>query len=712
MTDSKSIQDIDRNSPSATIPESPVEGPMPAPVLEPPIGILLVDDEVNNLLVLESILGNPQYKLVRAETVDQALFALIHEDFALMVLDVQMPVMSGFELAAMIKKRRKTANLPIIFLTAHYGESEHVLEGYETGAVDYLHKPVNPIILRSKVAVFAELYRRNREIVSMNRALTEEVGERRRIQSQLIELNNQLEDRVEERTCELQSTNLALIASEQQSERAQRAGKVGVWDWNIRSGQGTWSRTAWDIFGLQGHSGMVSRDTWLNCIHPLDRDEALRKFEAATKSGEYHDEFRLALPDHKLTWVEAVGAVDFEDGEPVRMLGAIRDITDKKLVEHKLIEANKLKDQFLAMLGHELRNPLAPIRNAVSILRESGAKPQQLHWCLDVLDRQATQLTRIVDDLLDISRISRGIVRMECTELDLGLAIRHAIEACRPLVESRQQILHVQMPPETVWINGNLARLTQIVANLINNASKYSEPQGRIWLELEIATADRILAILKVRDEGRGFEAEKKDQLFELFYQVDSTLDRAEGGLGIGLALVRNLTLLHGGSVDAISRGLGMGSEFIVRLPCTVEPARPTVVDPVPPARENVCARILVVDDNHDSLDSMAMLLRFRGHHVTEATDGLEAVAKALQDFPEIIVMDIGLPGLNGYEACRKIRESGLDETLIIAMTGFGQAQDRDCALSSGFDAHLVKPVNVREIMSLIDNHLSHVRAD
>lgn len=558
-----------------------------------PIGILLVDDEPKNLTVLESILADPQYKLVRAETVDQALLALIEDEFALIVLDIQMPGMSGFELASMIKQRRKTADLPIIFLTAHYSQDQHILEGYGTGAVDYLHKPVNSTILRSKVAVFAELYRKNRENLQANRALLNEIAERRHVQSQLQRLNNELEARVNERTFALSGTN-----------------------------------------------------------------EALRESE------------------------------------------------------RRLAAANQLKDQFLAMLGHELRNPLAPIRNVVSILREGGADAKHLKWCCDVLDRQAEQLARIVNDLLDVSRVSQGKIQLERKCLDLSIAIRQAIETARPLIDIRRQTLTVRLPDHPVWVHGDRTRLAQVIGNLLNNAAKYTDEGGLIWLELDAQAGPAAEAVIRVRDNGRGFDPKAADSLFELFYQADTNIDRAAGGMGIGLALVRNLVQLHGGSVEASSLGADQGSEFTVRLPCLSQEVAQSDAAPISESTPPYSARILVVDDNRDSARSMSFLLELRGHKVSIATDGYSAVEYAVRDRPEMVIMDIGLPGINGYDACRLMRQGGLERQLIVAMTGYGQSQDRQQSLEAGFDEHLVKPVDILVIQQVLDDYLARQRAE
>jgi signal transduction histidine kinase len=541
-----------------------------------PINILLVDDEPKNLTVLETILSDPGYRLVTAQTADQALLALVAEEFALIVLDIQMPGMNGFELAQMIKQRKKTAGVPIIFLTAYYSEDQHVLEGYETGAVDYLHKPVNPTILRSKVAVFAELHRKTRESVIVNRALMAEVAERRRIQKELMALNNELEQRVAERTAELR-------------------------------------------------------------------------------------------------------------------------------------EADRRKDEFLAMLAHELRNPLAPIRNAVQILRLRAPNDPNLASVRDMIERQVVHLVRLVDDLLDVSRVSRGKIQLRKERLDLAAAVRQAEEMCRPLISARRHELTVTLPEQPVHVEGDFTRLTQVIANLLNNAAKYTDEGGKVWLTLEKA-ADR--AVFRVRDNGRGLDAEALKGLFNLFYQADRNLDRAGGGLGLGLSLVRSLVQMHGGTVEAFSAGRGKGSEFVVCLPCLpTPPPAPGVAVPDPQAPAGRSVRVLVVDDNHDSARSMAVLLELDGHDVVLAHDGKDAVEVALRERPDLVLLDIGLPGLNGYQACQAMRAGGLKDTLIVAMTGYGQDEDRRRSQQAGFDAHHVKPMELDAIRALLAQRIGGEQA-
>jgi CheY-like chemotaxis protein len=313
-----------------------------------------------------------------------------------------------------------------------------------------------------------------------------------------------------------------------------------------------------------------------------------------------------------------------------------------------------------------------------------------------MIERQVTHLVRLVDDLLDVSRVSRGKIQLQKVPLDLAAVVLQAIETSRPIIDSRQHNLTVTLPPEPVRVDGDFVRLAQVVTNLLNNAAKYTDDRGQIWLTVEKATSEK--AVIKVRDTGRGIDPAALPVLFNLFYQADRNLDRSEGGLGIGLALVKSLVEMHGGAIDAYSAGRGKGSEFTVTLPLLRElpPPIPSESSRSSPA---VCpTRILVVDDNRDAADTLALLLKTAGHEVWTAHDGKQAVELALRERPAVVIMDIGLPGLDGYQACHALREAGLTDARIIAITGYGRDEDRRLSRESGFDAHLVKPVDLQAL--------------
>ena len=540
------------------------------------VNILIVDDEPRNLTVLETVLNDPGYRLVRATSGDEALLALMAEEFAVLVLDVRMPGMNGFELAQLVKERRKTARIPIIFLTAYYNEDHHLLEGYGTGAVDYLHKPVNPSVLRSKVSVFAELHRRGRALEAANRMLLGEVAERRRAEARLSELNESLDRRVMERT---------------------------------------------------------------------------------------------------------------------------RDLEDS---EARLLDAHRRKDEFLATLAHELRNPLAPVRNAVELLKRGSADGRRVTWASELIDRQVRSLSRLIDDLMDVSRINRGRIELRREVIALNDALTDALEAIRPLAQDSGHELAVLLPDRKLLVEADRTRLAQAFTNLLNNAVKYTDSGGRIEVAV-LVEKDQV--VVSFRDSGIGIPPERLDDVFEMFSQVESALSRSRGGLGIGLSLTQRLVQMHGGSIKAYSEGVGRGSRFMVTLPLS-SAAAPTAPEPTaaPQAAPGRGLRVLVADDNVDAAETLAALLSEMGHEVCEVHDGEAAVQAAATFDPHLLLLDIGMPRMTGYEACARIRRlPGGERRTLVAVTGWGQPQDLKRSEEAGFDRHLVKPIDPQLLGPLME---------
>ncbi len=384
-------------------------------------------------------------------------------------------------------------------------------------------------------------------------------------------------------------------------------------------------------------------------------------------------------------------------------------IENSNLVE-ALKESDRRKDEFLAVLAHELRNPLAPVRNAVEIMRAKAPPVAELKWAGDIIDRQVEQMTRLVDDLLDVSRISRGTIDLRIERIELSRVVADAVESCRPLIERRGHALSVILPPEPLFLNADPTRLAQILLNLLNNSAKYTERGGRIWLT---ATCEGAQVEIRVRDTGVGISASTLPRVFEMFTQVDRDLERSQGGLGIGLTLVKRLVESHGGTVEAHSPGLGKGSEFIVRLPVAADgPAHeaPRVGDREEEEPRTLPShRILVVDDNRDAADSLAMILQMMGHEVGIAYDGVEAERRAAELQPSIVLLDLGLPKLNGYEVARRIKGTRTGDVVLVALTGWGQAEDRRRTREAGFDFHLTKPVESDALNTLLgDAHALH----
>ena len=369
--------------------------------------------------------------------------------------------------------------------------------------------------------------------------------------------------------------------------------------------------------------------------------------------------------------------------------------------EEALKDADRRKDEFLATLAHELRNPLAPVRNAVEILRMKGPDIPELHWARDIIDRQTQAMARLIDDLMDISRINLGKLKLKREQVELANIVQGAIETSRPLIENMGHELTMTLPPGLVIVDADRTRLAQVFLNLLNNAAKYTERGGRIDLRAELQGSD---VVVSVTDSGIGIPADKLPTIFEMFSQVEGALSRSQGGLGIGLCLVKRLVEMHGGSVEAQSGGPGQGSEFVVRLPIVVEQTYPRQAsDDGDKAQPTSDLRILVVDDNRDAAESLAMLLKMMGNNIHTAHDGEEAVTAAREFQPNVVLCDIGLPKLNGYEACRQMKAQAWDKNMIlIAVTGWGQDDDRRKSEAAGFDHHMVKPVDPQALMKLL----------
>jgi CheY-like chemotaxis protein/two-component sensor histidine kinase len=367
-----------------------------------------------------------------------------------------------------------------------------------------------------------------------------------------------------------------------------------------------------------------------------------------------------------------------------------------------LSEAARRKDEFLAMLAHELRNPLAPLSNAVHVLRQARGDGEAVRSASEMLERQVRQMTRLVDDLLDMSRITQGKIELRKERVELAPLLEQAVDAARPLYKSMNHQLTVSAPAEPVHLDADPMRLAQVVGNLLTNAAKFTDKGGHVWLTLE---REGPLAAIRVRDNGIGIAAEQRPRLFEMFVQADTSLERSRDGLGIGLTLVKTLVEMHGGAVEVHSDGLGHGSEFVVRLPVLEEERPPAARAPAARPAPTPSLRILIVDDNEDGAESLALLLQLGGHETHTAHDGLEAVEAAERLLPDVVLLDIGLPGLNGYEVCHRIRGTPWGRDLmIVAVTGWGQDVDRRRSREAGFDTHIVKPVDHDALLKLLSS--------
>ena len=508
------------------------------------VNILLVDDQPAKLLTYETILSGLGETLIRASSATEALECLLKQEIAVVLVDVCMPDLDGYELAGMIRQHPRFQQTSIIFVSAILMTDLDRIRGYECGAVDYVPVPVVPEILRAKVSVFADLYRKTRA---------------------LERLNAELEQRVRERTAALEATTLSLQ------------------------------------------------------------------------------------------------------------------------------EADRRKDEFLAMVAHELRNPLAPIRTAAQLLKVKELADVHQVRARDIIERQVEHLVCLIDDLLDVSRITRGVITLRREPVLVGAIVARAVEGIRHAIDARQHEFRIELSDELLAVEGDKTRLVQVLGNLLHNAAKFTDTGGRIVLKVE---RDGRHVAIRVKDTGVGISQQELPRVFDLFTRVHPTTEPGEG-LGIGLALVRRLVEMHGGTVSAQSDGLGHGSEFVVTLPLVVVHNVSQGEKVQSPALPVVSARrIMVADDNHDSAEALATLLQLHGHEVRVAHDGVEALRTGETFMPDVLLLDLGMPKMDGYETARLARAQPWGTSvMIIALTGWGQERDRQRTAEAGFDAHLIKPV-------------------
>ncbi len=464
----------------------------------------------------------------------------------------------------------------------------------------------------------------------------------------------------------------------------------------------SWNESAERLFG---YSAQETIGQSITMLIPADRRDEEAEILNRLKRGERVDHFdtiRIRKDRSPVPISLTISPVRDSGGRIVGASKIARDITSRKETEAALKEADRRKDVFLATLAHELRNPLAPIRNALQILMAKGPPDPELQWARGVIDRQVQQMARLLEDLLDVSRISQNKLELRKERVELAAVVEAALETSRPLIEAGGHEFTVTLPPEPIHLEADPVRLAQVFANLLNNAAKYTEEGGRIWLAAERQGSE---VAVSVKDTGIGITPKMLPRVFEVFTQSKRALVRSQGGLGIGLSLVKGLVELHGGSIEARSDGPGQGSEFVVRLPVAgeklvQEPARAGEDEQPKPVTK---CRILIADDNRDSADSLAMLLKIKGYEVGTAYDGEQAVEAAEALRPDVALLDIGMPNLNGYDACRRIREQPWGQGMfLIALTGWGQEEDRRRTEEAGFDQHMVKPVDPAALMKLL----------
>lgn len=614
--------------------------------------IVLADDNADMRIYVRDLLA-PFYQVEAVADGMQALEAVRREPPALLLSDVMMPNLDGFGLLKRVRAERELQGVPTILLSARAGEESRV-EGLDAGADDYLVKPFAARELLARVGALIEL--------------------------------TQLRQAGEERL------RLAI-------EGAQMA----TWDLNLKTGQAYASSTHFKALGLEARrDGITSYQEWRDRLHPDDAHRIEAEFTAAAAQRSiHHAEYRIIRADTgEIRWLSAFARFLGEEGTaPQRAVSISLDITDRMSAEEGMRTADRRKDEFLATLAHELRNPLAPIRNAAKILGVENLERKQLAWCREVIQRQTEHMALLLDDLLDVSRVTLGRLQLKKEPIELTKLIDSAFETARPLIETRRHRLTLSLPDAPVLLEVDPLRIAQVLANLLTNAAKYMDPGGDIVL----AVRKRGNGVeISVKDTGIGLESADLEQVFTMFSQVSSALDRSQGGLGIGLALVRGLVTLHGGTIRAQSEGAGRGSEFIVELPGLVVPET-QLSAPSMLVKSQKTWRILVADDNRDAADSLAMLFELSGHEIRIANNGAEAITIAEAFQPHAAFIDIGMPVLNGYEVARRIRQHSWGAGVrLVALTGWGQEENKRQAERSGFDRHVIKPVDPDQLDNLL----------
>jgi PAS domain S-box-containing protein len=508
---------------------------------------------------------------------------------------------------------------------------------------------------------------------------------------------------------EVQSRSRALEASEKLYRAIGESINYGVW---VADAEGRAIYISDSYLRLVGVTReQAANDGWSAALHPDDVEDTLAAWKECARSGStWYREHRVLGADGRYHAILAQGVpIRDESGRIERWAGINLDISRLKNTERALIEADRRKDEFLATLAHELRNPLAPIRNAVRILESDAADERQRKWGREVIARQVSRMSLLLDDLLDVSRITRGQLELKRDYVDLRTVVNVAVETARPLLDAKRHHFTCSLPSGPLKLDADPLRVSQIVGNLLTNAAKYTDPEGHIELDVRVENGELVIS---VRDDGIGLAPEVIPGLFTMFSQVNSAIDRAEGGLGIGLALVKGLVSLHGGRVEARSEGLGHGSEFTVVLPHRVlAPADPAQSEPeTQAANANAVrrARVLVVDDNRDAAESLGLVLGLSGFEVTTAFGGTEALEIGARERPQAVILDIGMPGMSGHEVARRMRlEAWGRHAALVALTGWGQDQDKQAARAAGFDAHLTKPVDPAAVERVLSELLA-----
>src|SRR5262245_24222135 len=669
------------------------------------VKFLLVDDLEENLLALEALLRREGLELLKARSGAEALELLLAHDFALALLDVQMPGMNGFELAELMRGTERTRRVPIIFLTAVATDERRRFRGLEAGAVDFLIKPIDPQALRTKAEVFYELYRQRQEVIRQRDELR---------------------------------------ASEERLRLALEAAIAGSFDWDISTNRVVWSAEQYTMLGYKPFSIEPTYENWRSRVHPDDIDRVEAEVAEAIRQRRDRDidmVFRIISADGATKWVNGRRHTFYDQtGRAVRQVGVMIDITERKRAEEereRLLAREKLareqaeaatrsKDEFLAIVSHELRSPLNAIIGYNRMLRENHEDSESLKKSCDTIERNARVQLQLIEDLLDSARIISGKLRLEIGPIDIASVVNDALDVVRMAAEAKGVELCAKLDPGREMITGDAARLQQVIWNLLSNAIKFTPEGGRVELKVG-RDAERVRII--IGDTGRGISAELLPYVFDRFRQSDSSASRRQGGLGLGLALVKSLVELHGGEVKAESEGEGRGATFTITLPLAARSGLAVAEAPALAARAGAIrvdgaiplpgdaplagVRALVVDDQEEARVTLSNFLSGCGAVITTVSSGAEAL-EVLSDppdgaRPDVLVCDIAMPDEDGYATLRRVRalehERGMapsQQIPAIALTAMTKSEDRLRALDAGFKMHVAKPVEPAELVVVI----------
>ncbi len=687
-----------------------------APVDSKVENILLIDDLPENLLVYQTILEELGQNLMIARSGEEALKLLLKHDFAVILLDVNMPTMDGFETAFLIRRRRKSARTPIIFLTA-FTDEVGMIQSYANGAVDYLPTPVVPEVLKAKVRVFIELsqMRRQAALQTEERVRREAAEEAARDSAFLVKAGEDLTRAQSQLELLRALVQLPLPYLSDASIAWVKKDEIGVdrvecsavadqqmWDGlsEINITDLPWLKKAAEEVFVTGEVHYMNKVP-TSSVHS-DITPAIGSVIILPLVVKGQAKGCLVLVRHRSSTAYQLNDIPLANDLAYRVGVVLENV----MLMEKIQEADRRKDEFLGMLAHELRNPLGPIYNAIQLQKLIRPEDPRMADLRDIIDRQARHMSRLIDDLLDATRLAHGKILLRKERCDLNRIVHQTVADYRAIIEASGLQLTMSGSKVPVWINGDPTRLVQAIGNLLHNANKFTKAGGTISVSFEINKKEK-MARITVADTGIGIEPKMLSCIFGAFRQAEQGLDRTRGGLGLGLALVKGLVELHNGKVHAASPGADRGAEFIILLP--IEHVENTKVrnDSFTPWNSDKKFRVLVIEDNRDAASSAKMLLHLAGHDVQTAATALVGLETARIFRPQVILCDIGLPEVDGYQVVRTIRQDAdLSSMYVIALTGYGREIDQQQSLDAGFDLHLTKPIDfisLRRALALAD---------